>query len=156
MLWRAKGSRPRQAGVNQTGPDRRDARGAPPPTQTAQAQQAAAQLQSNVAGAKNSLLGQVQASESIGSPIAGSTIEDVGSALQTQRSAVSGVASNAGDTASSFNAVPQVSTLGNLFSGVLGAGANVLGGANAGSILSQFKAGQSGLAANAPNTTSTK
>ena len=144
-----------QAQVNQTGLIAETA-GRATAEQTANAQSAAAQLQANTAAAKQGLLGQVQASESIGSPIAGSTIEDVNNALQTQRTAVSGIASNAGDTASSFTAVPQVSTLGTLFGGVLGAGGNLLQGANANTIMGAFKAGAAGSpAAGSPSGSST-
>jgi multidrug efflux pump subunit AcrA (membrane-fusion protein) len=99
--------------------------------QTQQAQQAAAQLRSNVAGAKQNLLGQVTAAESIGSPIAAGTLGDVNSALQTQRNAVSGIANNAGDVTASLQAQPTVSTLGDIFGGVLSGAGSYLGGVQA-------------------------
>jgi hypothetical protein len=132
-----------QAGINEQGLIAETA-GRATAEQTAAAQQAAANLQSNVAGAKNSLLGQVTAAESIGSPIAGGTIEDVNSAIQTQRNAVSGLASSAGDVASSLQAVPQVNTLSNIFGGVLGGASNFLAGNQANQILGQFGHGLAG------------
>ena len=90
-----------QAGVNQTGLIGETA-GRATAEQTTNAQNAAAQLQANTAAARQNLLQQVTASESIGSPIAGHTIEDVNNALQTQRSAISGITSNAGDTVASL------------------------------------------------------
>jgi hypothetical protein len=132
-----------QAGINQTGLIDETA-GRATAEQTDAAQQAAAGLQTDVANARQNLGTQVVNAESIGSPIAGSTIEDVNSALQTQRNAVSGVATTAGDVASSLQAVPTVNTLGSLFSGVLGAGGNFLGGVQSGQILGKLNAGLSG------------
>jgi len=77
-------------------------------------------LRANVAQAKANLLGQVQASESIGSPIAAGDEGSVQSALQNQRSAISGVTNQAGDVISSLQAIPTVSPLANIFSSALG------------------------------------
>lgn len=99
--------------------------------QTDAAQTAANTLRSNVANAKNSLLGQVQSSESIGSPIAASDMGGVGQQLQTQRQAVSGVQNQAGDVVASLNAVPTVSSLGSIFGNLLSAGGSYLAGSNA-------------------------
>jgi hypothetical protein len=120
--------------------------------QTANAQQAAAQLQQNTAQARANILGQVANAQSIGSPIAGSTTEDVNAALNTQRSAISGIANTAGDTAASLQAVPVVNTLGNLFASAITSGGNALGGFNAGNVSQQVKAG---LAGTSPGGTST-
>jgi hypothetical protein len=132
-----------QAGINERGLIDETA-GRATAEQTAAAQQAEANLRSNVANARTNLLGQVTASESIGSPIAPGTIGDVNSAIQTQRNAVSGITSNAGDVVSSLQAVPQVNTLSNIFSGVLGAGGNLFGGIQANQVLGQFGRGLAG------------
>ena len=85
-------------------------------------------LRSNVSNTKQSLLDQVRASQSIGSPIAGGDLGQVGQQLQTQRQAISGVTNQAGDTAASLNAVPTVNSLGSIFSGLLSSGGSYLGG----------------------------
>jgi hypothetical protein len=132
-----------QANVNQLGLIDETA-GRATAEQTANAQQAAASLQANTADARQNLLSQVAASTNIGSPIAGRTIEDVGNALQTQKSAVSGITSNAGDTVASLQAVPNPGTLGTLFSGVLGAGGSLLGGIQAGNVRTAVNRGLAG------------
>ena len=95
-------------------------------------------LRQNVAGAKANLLGQVQASESIGSPIAGTDEGSVQSALQTQRGAISGVTNQAGDVVSSLQAVPTVSPLANIFASVINSGGSFLGGRQAATIGNTF------------------
>jgi len=95
------------------------------------AAQASNALRSNVASAKTNLLGQVQSSQSLGSPIAGSDMGSVGSQLQTQRNAISGVQNQSGDVISSLSAVPTVSTLGSIFGNLLSAGGSYLSGSNA-------------------------
>ena len=105
-------------------------------TQTAQDQ--ANTLRSSIAGEKNSLLGQVTASESIGSPIAGNTMDDVNAALQTQKSAISGIGTNAGDLAASTQGVPKVSTLGDIFGGVLSGTGSYLGGVQSNMALNRY------------------
>jgi hypothetical protein len=132
-----------QAGINQQGLLQETA-GRATAEQTANAQQAAANLQANVAGAKQNLQTQLTAAESIGSPIAGSSPEAVNQALQTQRSAISGVTNAAGDVTSSLSAVPTVNTLSNIFSGVLGSGGALLGGLQAAQIRGQFDRGFAG------------
>jgi len=122
--------------------------------QTEAAQQAAAALQTDVANARQNLGTQVVNAQSIGSPIAGSTIQDVNTALQTQRNAITGVASNAGDVASTLTAQPTVNTLGSIFSGVLGAGGNFLGGQQSGQIMGQFQAGLGGTSPKGTSSTS--
>lgn len=141
-----------QAGINQTGLIDETA-GRAAADQTTLAQSAAADLQSRTAAARQNLLNQVTASESIGSPIAGRSVEDVNNALQTQRSAVTGLTSNAGDTVASLAAVPTPGTLGTLFSGVLGAGGSLLGGVQAGRINTAINRGLAGLD---PGTSSTR
>jgi hypothetical protein len=141
-----------QAGVNQEGLIEEKA-GRATAEQTDAAQKAAAGLQTDVANARSNLANQVASAESIGSPIAGSTIEDVNTSLQTQRNAISPIATSAGDVASSLQAVPTVSTLGSIFSGVLGAGGNFLGGLQSGQIMGQF---QKGLSGTDPNRSSTR
>jgi hypothetical protein len=110
-------------------------------------------LQTDVANSRANLANQVAAAQSLGSPIAGSTIQSVDSALQTQRNAISPIATSAGDVASSLTAVPTVSPLGSIFSGVLGAGGNFLGGVQSGQIMGQF---QRGLSGTDPNKASTR
>ena len=79
--------------------------------QTSAAQQAASTLQQNTAQAKANILGQVANAQSIGSPIAGSTTEDVNAALNTQRSAISGIApAPRGTRPPALQAVPVVKT----------------------------------------------
>jgi len=141
-----------QAGINQQGLIEETA-GRATAEQTEAAQQAAAALQSDVANSRANLATQVGAAQSIGSPIAGSTIQDVNNALQTQRNAISPVATSAGDVASSLTAVPTVSTLGSLFSGVLGGAGNFLGGLQSGQIMGQFKSGLGGTNPNKKSTT---
>ena len=143
-----------QAGVNQFGLIDETA-GRATAEQTEAAQQAAAALQTDVANARQNLGTQVVNAQSIGSPIAGSTIQDVNTALQTQRNAITGVASNAGDVASTLTAQPTVNTLGNIFSGVLGAGGNFLGGLQSGQIMGQFQAGLGGTAPRGGGSTTT-
>lgn len=109
--------------------------------QTAQAQTQANSLRDSVTGAKNNLMSQLQASETLSSPIAGNTMDDVNSALQTQKSAISGLGSNANDIVSSTSAVPQVSTLGDIFSGVIGTGGSYVGGVQANTALNRYYAG---------------
>ena len=115
--------------------------------QTTQAQQQAAQLQAQTASAKQNLLGQVQGAESIGSPIAGSTEQDVNASLDTQRSAISGITSGAGDVAASLTAVPPVSPLGDVFSGLVTSGGSLLQGLNANQVAAAAQRGYAGAAA---------
>ncbi len=145
-----------QAGVNQQGL-LQETSGRATAEQTANAQSAEAQLQGNVAQAKQNLLGQVTSSESIGSPIAGSTEQDVNAALNTQRSAISGITANAGDTVASLNAVPTVAPLANIFSGILGSTGSYLGGTNAAAIAANYRNNYTGSpTAPGPSTGSTK
>lgn len=132
-----------QAGVNQQGLLQETA-GRAADVQTANAQTSADQLRNNILSSKQNLLDQLSATQSIGSPIAGSTNEAINSALQTQRSAISGLQNNAGDVVANVNAVPTVNTLGNIFAGILGAGASALSGIQAGDIRSQFGRGFAG------------
>lgn len=132
-----------QAGVNQTGLIAETA-GRAADVQTANAQTSADQLRSSILASKQNLLAQLDATQSIGSPIAGSTNEAVNSALQTQRSAISGLQSTAGDAVASVNAVPTVNTLGNIFAGILGAGGSALSGLQSGDIRGQFSRGFAG------------
>lgn len=141
-----------QADVNQQGLIQ-EARGRALDEQAASAQQAAAQQQNTVAAARANLLNQVAGAQAVAPPIAGSTIDDVNQALQTQRSAVTGISNNAGDVVASLQAVPTVNTLGNIFSGVLGAGGAFLGGAQSNQILQNVNAG---LAGTNPSGTSTR
>ena len=145
----AQGLSDSQANVNQQGLIQETA-GRATAEQTQNAQNAEAQLQTNVAGAKQGLLGQVQASESIGSPIAGSTEQDVQSGLNTQRSAISGITANSGDIVSSLNAVPTVSTLGNIFSGILGTAGSAFSGLTTNQALTAFKTAAGGGGAAGP------
>jgi multidrug efflux pump subunit AcrA (membrane-fusion protein) len=144
-----------QAGVNQEGLIDENA-GRATALQTANAQSAENTLQGNVAAAKQNLLGQVTSSESIGSPIAGSSEQDVNAALNTQKSAISGVSSQAGDVTSSLAGVPTVSPLSNIFANVLGGAGSYLGGLQANTALGAYKAAAGGLAAPGPNASSTK
>src|SRR5262249_48661199 len=141
-----------QSGINQQGLIA-ETRGRTLAEQTQNAQNAASQLQANTASAKNNLLNQVAAAQNVGSPIAGSTIDDVNSALQTQRNADSGISSPAGDVASSFAAVPQVNTLSNIFAGILGSAGSLLGGVQANNVGRQVAAG---LAGTSPSGSSTR
>ena len=126
-----------QAGINQTGLIQETA-GRATAQQTQNAQEQANALQGNVAQAKQNLLGQVTASESIGSPIAGSTEQDVNAALNTQKSAISGITANAGDVVASTSGVPSVSPLANIFSGVLGGAGSFLSGSQAAAVQGAF------------------
>jgi hypothetical protein len=90
------------------------------------------------------LLGQVQASQSIGSPIAGPDLGSVNSALQTQRQAISGIQNQAGDVVASVNPVPTVSSLGSIFGGLVNAGAAGFSGYQANRALSAYKSGLDG------------
>ena len=144
-----------QAGVNQQGLID-ESSGRATAEQTANAQSAENTLQGNVAAAKQNLLGQVTSSESIGSPIAGSTEQDVNAALNTQKSAISGVTSQAGDVTSSLAGVPTVSPLSNIFANVLGSAGSYLGGLQSNAALGAYKAAASGgLGGTNPNTGST-
>ena len=142
-----------QANVNQQGLIQEDA-GRATAEQTQNAQTAEQQLESNVSGAKQSLLGQVQSSESLGSPIAGSSEQDVQSALNSQRSAISGITSSAGDVTSTLGAVPTVNPISNIFAGVLGTTGAALSGVNNANALTAFKNAASGAGATGPTGTS--
>ena len=114
-----------------------------------QAQDAANQLRGQITGAKSGLLGQVQAAQNIGSPIAGPDMGSVGTQLQTQRQAISGIQNQAGDVVASVNPVPTVSTLGSIFGGLVNAGASAFSGYQANRALSAYDralAGQSPFA----------
>lgn len=100
-----------------------------------EAENAANTQRSNVLATKGNLLGQVQNAEAIGSPIAGGDMGAVGTQLQTQRNAISGISNQAGDVASKINPVPQVSSLGSIFSGVLNPIGSYLSGVQANRIL---------------------
>jgi hypothetical protein len=143
-----------QAGVNQTGLIQETA-GRAAAVQTQNAQEQANALRSNVAGAKQNLLGQVTASESIGSPIAGSTEQDVNAALNTQRSAISGITANAGDVVASTSGVPSVSPLANIFSGVLGGAGSFLSGSQAAQVQGAFNRAY-GVTGTNPSASSTR
>lgn len=146
-----------QAGVNQQGLIDESA-GRATALQTANAQGAENTLKGNVAAAKQNLLGQVTASESIGSPIAGSSEQAVNAALNTQRSAISGVTSHAGDVTSSLQGVPTVSPLSNIFANVLGSAGSYLGGLQNNIALGAYQrnaGGGGGLGGTNPNKGST-
>jgi hypothetical protein len=98
---------------------------------TAEAQGAANALRTNVGNEKTSLLGQLTNTSSLGSPIAGNTMDDVNAAIQTQKSAISGIGANANDIVAGTQGVPQVSTLGNIFSGILQGAGSYTSGATA-------------------------
>jgi multidrug efflux pump subunit AcrA (membrane-fusion protein) len=146
-----------QAGVNQEGLIDENA-GRATALQTANAQSAENTLQGNVAAAKQNLLGQVTSSESIGSPIAGSSEQDVNAALNTQKSAISGVSSQAGDVTSSLAGVPTVSPLSNIFANVLGSAGSYLGGLQSNVALGAYQraAAGGGPVAPGPNQNSAK
>jgi predicted TPR repeat methyltransferase len=109
-----------------------------------QAQASAGQLKTNVANAKQGLLGQVAQAQAVGPPIATSSLGDVNSALDQQNRQISGIATNAGDVVSSLKGVPTVSALGNIFSGVLGGASSYLGGAQAQNALNMYRQGVAG------------
>lgn len=142
-----------QAGVNQRGLLEETA-GRATADQTQNAQNAENALKANVAGARQNLLGQVTASESIGSPIAAGDMGGVNQALQTQRSAISGIAANSGDVVSSLQGVPTVSSLGNIFAGLLNSAGSYLGGANANAALGRYNRALAGLGGTNPGQSS--
>jgi len=115
-----------------------------------QAQQAAGTLRSNVGQAKQSLLGQVATAQSVGPPIATSSLGDVNSALNQQNQQISGIAANAGDVVASLKGVPTVSSLGNIFSALTTGTAGYLGGVNSNNANAAYKAG-AGLGGTNPN-----
>jgi hypothetical protein len=121
--------------------------------QTAAALAASNQLQGQVSDAKASLLGQVQASESIGSPIAGGNDASVQSALQTQRNAISGISNSAGDVTASLQGVPTVSPLSNIFGNLLGAAGSYVGGVQQNTALGAYRAGLAGKSPGSSSTT---
>jgi hypothetical protein len=143
-----------QAKVNQAGILEETA-GRATADQTTNAQAAENALKANVSGAKQNLLGQVTASQSIGSPIAAGDMGGVNQALQTQRSAISGIASNAGDVTSSLKGVPTVSSLGNIFAGVLSGAGSYLGGVNANNAYGNYQRALAGLGGTSPSASST-
>lgn len=121
--------------------------------ETNKAQSAAADLRSKAAQAKQGLLGQVEQVQAVGPPIATSSLGDVNTALDTQNQKLSGIASNAGDVVASLKGVPTVSTLGNIFSGVLGGLGSYLGGAQAQQALNAFRVGNAGTSGTNPSST---
>jgi len=112
--------------------------------ETVNAQNQTNALRSGVAQSKANLLGQVQASESIGSPIAAADEGGVQAALQTQKSVISGVNNQSGDVVASLKGVPTVSPIANIFTNVLGSGGSFLSGVSANSFGSGFAQGQAG------------
>jgi hypothetical protein len=96
--------------------------------QTKNAQAGENALRTDVANNKTNLLGQLTSTQSIGSPIAGNTLDDVNAAIQTQKTAISGIDANANNIVAATSGVPQVSTLGNIFSGIVQGGGSYLGG----------------------------
>lgn len=132
-----------QARVNQQGLIEETA-GRTRDEQVALAQADTDALRQRTAAARQNLLNQVVQAQSIGSPIAGSTIQDVNSNLNTQRQAISGVASTAGDVTASLGAVPVVNTLSNIFGSIAGAGGAALQGINAGDVRVAINRGLAG------------
>lgn len=112
--------------------------------QTNAAEDAANTLRGSITGAKAGLLGQVQASQSIGSPIAGPDLGSVNTALQTQRQAISGIQNQAGDVVASVNPVPTVSSLGSIFGGLVNTAASGFSGYQANRALSAYETGLRG------------
>lgn len=123
--------------------------------QTQAAQDAAAELRSKAAQAKQGLLQQVEQVQAVGPPVTTSSLGDVNTALNQQNQQISGIASNAGDVVASLKGVPTVSTLGNIFSGVLGGIGSYLGGAQAQQALNAFNVNRSGVSGTNPNAKST-
>lgn len=117
--------------------------------QAVRAQQARADQENTVLGSRQNLLNQVIGAQSISSPIAPGTIGDVNTALQTQRNAISPISTTAGDVAANLQAVPPVSTLSNIFAGLVQGGGSFLTGLQAGSIPGYS---QAGLAARPPGS----
>ena len=107
-------------------------------TQTTNAQAATNQLENQVSSAKTNLLGQVTAAESIAPPVAGVNDQSVNAALDTSRSAITGVSNTAGDTVASLGGVPTVSPLANIFANVLGGVGSYLGGSTAATASNAF------------------
>lgn len=132
-----------QAGVNERGIIDETA-GRATAEQAGLAAQSADTLRSNTSNARQALLDQTVAAQSIGSPIAGNRIEDVNTALQTQRNAISGVTSNAGDVVASLAAVPVVNQLSDIFGRVLGSAGAAFQGFQAGDIRSAVNRGLRG------------
>jgi hypothetical protein len=122
--------------------------------QTANALTASNQLEGQVSNAKANLLGQVQSSQGIGSPIAGGNDASVQGALQTQRNAISGITNSAGDVTASLQGVPTVSPLSNIFGNLIGAAGSYLGGVQQNSALGAYAA-NAGLAGKSPGSGST-
>jgi len=130
-----------QAAVDQKGLIEEDA-GRATAVQGQNAADATNTLRGQVASTKTNLLGQVQASEAIGSPIAGVNDQAVSSALDTSRRAISGVTNSAGDTIASLGGVPTVSPLSNIFANVLGGVGSYVGGNVAQNIGNAYTAGK--------------
>jgi len=123
--------------------------------QSAQAQGQAAALQTQVAQARQSLLGQVQQAQSVGGPIAASTLGDVNNNLNTQAQQISGITNNANDVVATLKGVPQVSTLGSIFGGVLGGLGSYMGGVNSQNAMNAYRnAARGGFGAGSPSGSS--
>lgn len=101
-------------------------------------------LRQRTASARQNLLNQVVQAQSIGSPIAGSTIDDVNANLTQQKNAISGVTSTAGDVTASLGGVPVVNTLSNIFGSVAGGVGAGLQGLNQGNIRVAINRGLAG------------
>jgi hypothetical protein len=143
-----------QSGINQQGLLAED-EGRALAVQGQNATDAANQLRANTANAKSSLLNQVVNSEALGSPIAGNTPESVQSSLNTQRNAVQGVTTSAGDVISSLSAVPTVNPMLNVFGNVLSAAGSYLGGVQANQALGKYY-GASGTNPSGSGSTTTR
>jgi hypothetical protein len=118
--------------------------------QTQTAQQGAATLQSNVANAKQSLLSQVQSAETAAGTVAANTVGGVSDSLASQSNQISGITNSAGDVTASLSGVPTVSTLGNIFSGVLSSAGSALSGSQSGTAYSNYRSA-AGLSGTSPS-----
>jgi hypothetical protein len=117
------------------------------------AQSQAAQLQQSILQQKQGLLQQVADAQSVGPPIATSSLGDVNNALNTQQQRISGIANSAGDVIAATKGVPTVSPLGNIFAGLIGSTSSYLGGTQAQNALTAYR-NAAGLNASNPGGTS--
>jgi len=122
--------------------------------ETGKAQSGAATLRANIGAAKKGLLGQVAEAQAIAPPIETGTIGDVNNALDLQNRTISGIATGANDVAASLKAVPTVSPMGNVFTGLLGGAGGYMSGVNNQNSLAYYYGGVNGTNPGSSRSTS--
>lgn len=111
---------------------------------------AAAQLQGQVAGAKQGLLNTALSDQTLGSPVVPGSADAITSAFNTTSAALGQIKQSALDTTQALSAVPSYNALGNLFGSAASGVANYVGGNQ----YYQAYGGGSGPSASSPSSSS--